>query len=70
MKVRSLAAAALALTLPFAAAACSDEDSTGDYSESEIVEKLVDEADLPQEMAECVAPAIKDLDIDLDASML
>jgi len=68
MKLRTLTFGALALALPFTAIACSDDkDSSGDYSESEIVEKLTD-AGLSEDLAKCVAPELKDADIDLDMS--
>lgn len=60
MKVRSLFVGAVALALPFIAIACSD-DSTGDFSEAEIVDRLT-ESGLSQEIAECAAPKVKDAD--------
>lgn len=53
MKFRSLALAATALLLPFAAAACSD-DSTGDLDKGEVKDIYVD-AGLPEDQADCLA---------------
>lgn len=52
MKLRSLALAATALLLPFAAA-CSD-DSTGDLDKGEVKDIYVD-AGLPEDQADCLA---------------
>jgi len=61
MKIRHLAAALLALTLPFAATACG-ADSTGDLSEKEISEQL-QKGGLPAETADCIAGDLKDANL-------
>ncbi|MBX3314491.1 MAG: hypothetical protein KF906_09240 [Actinobacteria bacterium] len=60
MRFRPLAALVLAIALPLAVVACS-EDSTGKHSESEIADELV-KVGWPEDQAECLAPTVKELD--------
>ena len=60
MKVRSIALLAIAVVLPFGAAACSEE-STNDLSKGEITSQLV-EAGLPEAQAGCMADALIEID--------
>jgi hypothetical protein len=64
MRIRTLAACAVALTLPFAAVACGD-DSTGDLSEEEISDAL-QEGGLDAETSDCIAGDLKDADLTED----
>jgi hypothetical protein len=64
MKLRHLAAVALALFLPFVAASCGD-DSTGDMSEGEISKQLQD-AGVSEKEADCMAPKLKEADLTED----
>lgn len=64
MKIRSLAVAAMAVTLPFAAAACG-ADSTGELDKSELVDELEKEG-MDSTQANCMADALIDADFTKD----
>jgi len=64
MKIRNLAIAALALMLPLAAVACSD-DSTGDLSIGEMTSQL-QKSGMTKTQAECAAKILKKADLTKD----
>lgn len=64
MKIRNLAVAAIALTLPFAAVACG-ADSTGELDKDDLVKELTDSG-MDEATADCAADAMIDADFTKD----
>lgn len=65
MKIRNLAMAAMAVLLPFAAAACSS-DSTGDLNKGDVSKELQKGGAMTKVQADCAADALIKADFSKD----